>query len=711
MNRQSRDVALDLEPVGAMNHMVCRTEREPWIIAAAFTLALISYIVLALLFMPSSDPMPPPGAKLFPPDLQQFVVPEPQEKFLYLFGLCCIPILPTLFYAVLCWLNNRSPNRFAWMDSRKLMLIGDTGIIIGIVGWLCALGRHTDIVSMWLKLAMVLPVAMLLPMLQGKVDHKTRVVFGVLAALLIVLCATLSCQSEDRLLQYTGMYHHFDLMLGAVNQVYHGKTILVDTTSQYGILYPYMAALAAWPFGLTPVSLMGFFVATSVVALVFLYLAIARKTGFGTPLSLALFLGVTSLVHTFFSLWRPVGQLFDAGVFYQCYPLRILFPMFFFWFVPFYFSHRSRWMTLLGYALAGVAVLWNADTGMVVLIAWTGTMLFDVLATRDFSPGRVLRGTLAHASLAVLVLLAVVGLYGAFAWLRSGHFPAIAAYSQSQRMFYTMGYYMLPMKTWEFWQPLMLIYVLAVFHCMRRLLKRNVDDSTRWYFFLAVCGAGVFSYYQGRSHHGNLLGVIYPAALLSGLMAFDLWAECRSAGGLRRLFTAPWRYKTIVALSLFLLPAMGIVHFCQVLPSTIARVTGHMPARKSVAEIGSQVELVRKYIGRSEAVFLSQHDAYFHVKCNSASALPQCSPLEIIMNRQFEEAQKVIDSDDVQWLVVSQPTPNYIPRFHFKKFRAVAVESDIVLLQKIPASEQGKPQRPPARSCVNVAWVQELLMR
>ena len=37
---------------------------------------------------------------------------------------------------------------------------------------------------------------------------------------------------------------------------------------------------------------------------------------------------------------------------------------------------------LAGYLAAGASLLWNADTGMVILVAWTASLLVDAVSRR-----------------------------------------------------------------------------------------------------------------------------------------------------------------------------------------------------------------------------------------------------------------------------------------------------------------------------------------
>jgi hypothetical protein len=655
--------------------------RESWFVLGALLLALAAYGGLAAMLMPApatTSAMAP----LFLPELRREICPKPQERFLYVFGLCCMPTLPTLFYWLLTRANARFGNRFRWLENRGLIVVRDALVVGAVVVWLWFLTLDSKIpyVQLLLSLAMLVAIVLLL-LMRWEACWRPSIVGGALGVLLLLFLADLLTVGEDRWLSRPDLCQHFDLLLGAVNQVTHGKTVLVDTVSQYGILYPYVAALILAPFKLTSGHVELFFVAMSLVTLIFIYLAVARKTGFGSPPSLLFFLGVLGVSHPFVG---AALYYFEAPTaYYQYFPLRVVCGSFFLWFVGLYFSRKSRRLMLFGYAAAGASLLWNGDTGAVILIAWTGALLFDTLAENASSLRKLLRGGAVHVLLCGLTLLAAMGLYGLFAWLRSGQFPRFADLYLYQRIFFSAGYFSLPMNPREFWQPLILVYLVTIFLCMRRLLQKNVDATAKWYFFIALYGLGIFSYYEGRSHIWCLPAVVYPAAMLSAFLAVDRWRECRSAGGLRRPLGPQWCCQCAGLLLFLLLPAFGILSFCCALPTAVSYAAGWQECPPLVSRAEPMVQFLDKWIGNSRTVIFVSISNYLHIKTNSYSALPFCSPSEVMLLSQVQEVQDALDRDDLQRVVIHKDAYQpLVQRLRLDKFHTVAKWEAFSVLEK-----------------------------
>ena len=120
-----------------------------------------------------------------------------------------------------------------------------------------------------------------------------------------------------------------------------------------------------------------------------------------------------------------------------------------------------------------------------------------------------------YLALLVLILVLSVSGYALFAWVRSGRLPDLPAFWQYQEIYYAAGYFMLPMKRCELWQPIIFLYLVVVAGGVRRALQGTADAGTRWNLFIALYGLGVFSYYQGRSEVTCLAAVLYPAMILA----------------------------------------------------------------------------------------------------------------------------------------------------------------------------------------------------
>jgi hypothetical protein len=660
------------------------------------SLGLLVYLAIAAALVRWTHPALGDAAA-FIPEFRRFVRPEPMERLLYLVGLISIPTLPTLFYGLLTWCGRRLPRLERCLANPCGLAVRDGLIVVVVLAWLIFLARGSEIpaASYYLAGACLLAVLASLacptdafgvrrlvaafcpargaaPVKSGDKSPRSQRAWVVrlAAAGLILTAGGLLIREQSAIGGQFGATFHFDLLLGAVNQVMHGRTILVDATSQYGILYPYVAAAVVAPFGLSVTHLSLFFVGLSLCTLVLIYLSFALKMGSGSPGTLVGLLATLAVLH-------PVGGavLFNLGpsaLYYQYFPLRVICGVFFLWFSGVYFRRPSRRLMVLGYLAAAASLLWNADTGMVVLVAWTASLMVEavceVLQTalpssgaRRQSVGNALggvpdAGSLArivariagHLSLAVLTVVLSVAGYALFAWIRSGRLPDATAYWKYQEIFYAAGYFMLPMKHIELWQPIILLYLVVVACGVRRALLGAADAATKWHLFVALYGLGIFSYYQGRSHVFCLVGVLYPAMILACLLSADLAAAWRAAG--YSLKEPEARFAWMKLAGCWLLVGFGLIHFGRALPTAVAHLVRGRPREARLCDESLIGPLSRRLEG-SAAVILSPVSNYLHVRTHSYSALPFSSPAEIILLAQAREARQALEGRKKVYLI------------------------------------------------------------
>ena len=92
-----------------------------------------------------------------------------------------------------------------------------------------------------------------------------------------------------------------------------------------------------------------------------------------------------------------------------------------------------------------------------------------------------------------------------------------------QAIFFGSGFFMVKMELWHPWILLALIYAVALGLTIKKLKFMQNKGSKEEYnrnsliFSLAILGAGVFSYYQGRSNSDLIIIVSYPAVILIGI--------------------------------------------------------------------------------------------------------------------------------------------------------------------------------------------------
>jgi hypothetical protein len=275
-----------------------------------------------------------------------------------------------------------------------------------------------------------------------------------------------------------------------------------------------------------------------------------------------------------------------------------------------------------------------------------------------------------------------------------------------QALYFGSGFGMLPMNPWEFWQPLVLIYVVTLFQCARRWLRGDVDAEVKWYLFVAMFGLGIFSYYQGRSHIWVLPSVIYPAFILVGFWLCDLCQRCRGADWKqmfadRSLRATTWK---IAGCSLFLF--CGVINLCRFLPDSVLYATGKgiplmsspqdaeakSPALSPPVAIAAQFQPVlnqlKERLHGSRIIILSPIGTYIHLKTGTSSALPFPCLGEVILVSQVAQIQEVLDQGVVEQIVLDENAirSGHTPGVHhlrFDGYKVVTHDGGIVLLEKI----------------------------
>jgi hypothetical protein len=311
-------------------------------------------------------------------------------------------------------------------------------------------------------------------------------------------------------------YMETNAVFYAVTQVFAGKSLLVDTYSQYG-LFPWMLnpvfkiiGLSTYKFTLVLGILNG-------SAFLFLYLGI-KKLLKNDLLSIIVFLCLI-----FWQYWQiKLPAESTPRYYYQYYPIRLFFPaLVFFLFVLYQDgTQKLRRMLLPVMALtASFAAFWNLDTG---IVAYGATFIALIFSTIDApSLKESIKKSVVYAAWMIGTLLFVILLFLITTKMRSGEWPDFKRFFEFQNVFYGSGYFMLPMTTIHFWNFPALVYLTACVYCVYYLKKENQKDLPV-IAFLIILGFGLFTYFQGRSYDTTICIVMYPAIIIAGVFCNKL---------------------------------------------------------------------------------------------------------------------------------------------------------------------------------------------
>ena len=272
-------------------------------------------------------------------------------------------------------------------------------------------------------------------------------------------------------------------------------------------------------------------------------------------------------------------------------------------------------------------MLWNLDSGLPALLAWTVTLCFSEL----FGDGwRVAaRRTVGHLAAAASALATVMLLYSVLIRLTYGAFPDYSQIVAYQKVYFAAGFMKIPMQWPGVWALAALVYLAGFARAAHALAARNGTPRVHMIFLLSLLGFGLSSYYQGRSHPNILLLVWWPCHLLLALFLDDLLARLKE----RPARPAPWL--TAAAVVWFLTgSAAGLVPEVGQVAAVLAakyRTDGD-PA---VPPLGAaERALLRRAVPPSEKVFLATtHASVLHL----ASGRPGFSPSTILQMVRMEE--------------------------------------------------------------------------
>lgn len=317
---------------------------------------------------------------------------------------------------------------------------------------------------------------------------------------------------------------HFNTVLYPSAQVAAGQRMLVDFLPQYGcyaeFLKPWfsLVGFSVWTFTATMAGLN--FVAASVLLLV--WARVLRST-------ILLGLGTLILVWIVPTWYQAVGTLdpyHRLDPYYQYFPIRFVFPAFSVLGAYAYLRSATFRRAGLLTVFCALGVWWNADSGVVTLVAW-----LTLLACKEIAEPRGvfpwLRG------LKVLGLNVSLGAltFGAFYLLlciEADRWVDLAGMIRYQQIFYGSGFCMLPMPTGpHFWWVVVGVYLLGLVVGLSRLGGGRLEVGHGMILHLSVLGLGLFSYYQGRSHDICLLLVCWPAIMVAFLVADRILAAVR----------------------------------------------------------------------------------------------------------------------------------------------------------------------------------------
>jgi hypothetical protein len=366
------------------------------------------------------------------------------------------------------------------------------------------------------------------------------------------------------------VFHH-DFYLGPLNDMAHGRTMLVDVWSQYGVgvYYALLGALSVLPLNHGGLVLLLSTLMAAQYVLVYATLRIAIRS----QALVAAAVAAAVMANIFANLGAYAGYP-SIG------PLRFGLP----YLLVAAAVAAARWPRHARAMWAGqlvviaIAAVWSFETFVYTAVTWLALAALRAFG-RSRAGVRVFVRELAAAavvSLGALLVLTIGTRVVAGAWPDwSGYFAYISLYSQGE-------FGTLPI---DFWSPgLLMAAVIFLFAVGVVCVARDERVQASGPVLAGLAGftgfaASTFTYFLGRSHPNNLLNLLVPVCALG-----CLWASIflTPRGQDRRAWrVVPVALVLVAAASLFVLGVPGaqqrwnLTAFAQGVPFADGHLPGH----------------------------------------------------------------------------------------------------------------------------------------
>ncbi|MCJ7773294.1 MAG: hypothetical protein MUP22_09205 [Desulfobacterales bacterium] len=456
--------------------------------------------------------------------------PEPNEHLIYVISTLTLPFLCAGFYLLFTRLLARFKGEIKIIH--LLLSVNATVCVIaltvaGLLNVKFYMAASSLVQKPYLAVAFcagilsALVFSAKLKHKQPSVNHLFNFAYFFAGIALIILLAMETTFNEMEPFASLG---HFLAYFDSVVQVYLGKTLLVNDNAQYGLY----ALLLKPIFQLVGLSVFKFTLVMGILkSLAYMSLLIVLR--FATKNRWIAFAGFATIA--FYTRFRvPLDITMDP--YFQYSPHRFFFPAVFVLLVWVYLCEKKKNRKKILYffisLFCALSVLWNLDSGLVVLATWLICLVYtEMLMLKEHKFLGVFINSVKHCLVvSAMLIFTFIGFY-LYTYFFSGAWPDVSGFLAYTKLFSENGFYMLPiLQIIHPWNMFVIIYILGVFIGVRNFLEytqiiappnmrgKREKEANTLILVISVLGIGLFFYYVGRSHNATLTGPSWPVFLL-----------------------------------------------------------------------------------------------------------------------------------------------------------------------------------------------------
>ncbi|MDP9258839.1 MAG: hypothetical protein M3Q31_20140 [Actinomycetota bacterium] len=388
---------------------------------------------------------------------------------------------------------------------------------LGIAAFLPSASHGSDVIVLTLLLlAVALPVVFALR--RRALHPRARLALGVLIPLLLALLAW------D--VSFQVLTSHQDFYLGPANDIRHGRYMLVEDYSQYGVavIYFLAAILAPLPFGYgTFVLVLGILNSVLILA-VYVVLRVATRS-----LAFAAIGTFAALMSSSIATIGRSGQYPSTGFLRFGIPWLLVCALA----VAFRRDWPERAPLVVAYLLVGVAAVWSFETAFYTVATFAVSVIAAALTRPD---GRRLRCAAAHLGAGAAAAIAAIALLVTATEIGRGRLPQIGGYLDFLRLYSVAGFGQLPVPGWSLGYLMGALCVASLTATFLMAVRGRGSKLGRPSTIVPLAALGAFAavaltYFLGRSHPNNLTHVAPPFVAMVTLwtaLAWRAWARERN---------------------------------------------------------------------------------------------------------------------------------------------------------------------------------------
>ncbi len=492
------------------------------ILVAVIVLALINVLILAY-YRPDTSQVIVEAAKIYLKGTLAAFLPKPVERLQFVVSILLSPFILWLSYSQIKRLINRWSEKilkpgYYWLSifiPLSLFAVIYLGLAVSnflYVSTSFSFGYFGKFIFGWILFPLMVWLSQ--QQFQQQSHRVGKYLLYVSCGFFALLSAFINTFASNNLDLVTGRWvaMHFDPVFYVMTQVMAGKTMLVNLTGLYGLYPIFLQPL----FSLIGLNVLKFtfvfgFIFASAYFCIFIFLQQQVKS--------RLILGFSFLTLVFYVLDNNVNPI----PYFQYWPIRTIFPCLMLLLVSIYAKSENKLVYYLGFIVSSLALLWNFDSGIIVILAWLISLCYLELFNSD--KRLVVFALVRHFLVSLSSLVVVLGVYGLYTFGRSGSWPNLQLLWQYQKMF-VAGYFLIPMPFPHLWVAVALVFLIGLLIPIMIWL----DDKSRRergfvMLFVTVLGLGLFSYYEGRSHDLTFYSPLYTVIILLALLADGAYAK------------------------------------------------------------------------------------------------------------------------------------------------------------------------------------------